>query len=77
MRDKAMFGKLAMMAMASEFMKGEERTEIVAKPNYTDSLTDQEKAKRKGLKPFKYGYDVVYALNQKSADKKARKLGYI
>jgi len=77
MRAKAMFGMLAMMAMASEVMEGEERTEIVAKPNYTDSLTDQEKAQRKGLKPFKYGNDTVYALNQKTADKKARKLGYI
>lgn len=73
-----MLGMLAaMMAMSSEVMSGEEHTEIVTKPNHTDSLTDQEKAQRKGLKPLKYGYDVVYALNQKTANKKARKLGYI
>jgi hypothetical protein len=32
---------------------------------------------RSGLKRFDYGENHVYALNQKNADRKARKLGYI
>ncbi|MGQ1934954.1 hypothetical protein [Ornithobacterium rhinotracheale] len=31
----------------------------------------------KGLKPFQYGYTTIYALNQKNADKKAKKLGFL
>ena len=31
----------------------------------------------KGLKEFFYGEKVIYALNQKNADRKARKKGYL
>lgn len=41
------------------------------------SMTDEEKAKANGLKKFDYGNNHVFALNKKSADKKAKKLGYI
>lgn len=33
--------------------------------------------KKNGLKEFVYGENSVWALNQKNADKKAKKLGYI
>lgn len=36
-------------------------------------LTEDEIAERKGLKKFFYGENYVWALNQKNADRKARK----
>ena len=41
------------------------------------SMTDEEKAKANGLKKFTYGNIHLFALNKKSADKKAKKLGLI
>lgn len=41
------------------------------------SMTDEEKAKANGLKKFTYGSNHVFALNKRSADKKAKKLGYL
>lgn len=37
----------------------------------------QKKPLHKGLKEFIYGADIVYAINQKNADKKAHKRGLI
>ena len=53
--------------------------------NYTQRKTQEEILKTeppkeiipKGLKEFFYGQEVIYALNQKNADKKARKQGLI
>lgn len=39
-------------------------------------LTDDEIAERKGLNKFFYGNNYVWAINQKNADRKAKKLGY-
>ena len=41
------------------------------------TLTEEQKHIKNGLKKFQYPKGVVYALNQKNADKKAQKLNYI
>lgn len=41
------------------------------------SLTEHEKHIKNGLKRFEYPNGEVYALNQKNADKKAKKLNLI
>lgn len=38
---------------------------------------EAERNKANGLKEFFYGKNSLWALNQKSADKKAKKLGYL
>lgn len=38
---------------------------------------DTARMRSKGLSLFKYGENKLWALNQKSADKKAKKLGWI
>ena len=40
------------------------------------NLSEEQKAIKNGLKRFKYPNGCVYALNQKNADRKAKKLGY-
>jgi hypothetical protein len=83
---KSKLGMLAMMAaMASMGETGySERSEY-------RQLTDGEKAelkaiaekkrlerlKQKGVNEYFYGQNVIYARNQKNADKKARKKGYL
>lgn len=39
--------------------------------------TDAERNRMKGLKEFHYGENNIWAINQKNADKKAKKLGYL
>lgn len=51
-----------------------DRRESMDKTNYK---SDKDRATQKGLKEFDYTGRKVYAINQKNADKKARKLGYI
>ena len=40
-------------------------------------LSEEQKAIKKGLKKFEYPKGVVYALNQKNAEKKAKKQNLI
>ena len=40
------------------------------------SLSEEQKHIKNGLKLFEYQNGHVYALNQKNADRKAKKLGY-
>ena len=40
-------------------------------------LSEEELNKSKGLKQFSYGENSVWAINQKNADKKAKKLNYL
>ena len=40
------------------------------------NLSEEQKHIRNGLKLFEYQNGHVYALNQKNADRKAKKLGY-
>jgi ABC-type Fe3+ transport system substrate-binding protein len=84
---KMAFMCLAYGMMASNSFGSEPKPE----PKTWDDLTDQEKqqlikawngkqeqrAINKGLKKFVYGQVHIFALNQKNADKKAKKLGLI
>ena len=40
-------------------------------------LTEDQKKEKSGLKKFVFGENIIWAINQKNADKKARKLGLI
>ena len=40
-------------------------------------LTEEQKKEKSGLKKFVFGEHIIWAINQKNADKKARKLGLI
>lgn len=81
---KSYFG-LAMMAAA---MSGFGDGAMGRREYYEPTETEEEKAERiksatikrylnSGLKEFKYKDVSVFALNQKSADRKAKKLGLI
>jgi hypothetical protein len=74
----SMFASLAMMG--TEMPNGQK--------NYGEKETDEEKKQRlakaeiernkaNGLKEFFYGENSLWALNQKSADKKARKKNWL
>ena len=82
-KSNAMLGIMGMaLAMSGESMHYDE----IKKPE--SMLTDEEKARRKflakdsqmikkGCKRFYYGEKFLYALNQKNADRKAKKKGWI
>lgn len=74
----------AMMAMA---MALNERNHTISREE-PDLLTQKEKdekekankeklARAKGLTEFRYGQNIIWALNKKSADKKAKKRGWL
>lgn len=83
MKKQNMLGMLAMMAaMASMEANG-----CSEKSNYRE-LTDEElkaiaekkrleRLKKQGVSEYFYGENVIYARNQKNADRKARKKGYL
>lgn len=45
--------------------------------NNTTKHSKDELNEHAGLKRFEYGSNYVYAINQRNADKKAKKLGYV
>lgn len=45
--------------------------------NISGKLTEEQKKEKSGLKKFVFGEHIIWAINQKNADKKARKLGLI
>jgi len=81
-KTKALMTIFAAMAMSGDdsFLRNED---------YKKNLTDEEKAelksiakrkrnKKRGLTEFNYGKNkTIWALNQKNADRKARKKGYL
>tara|TARA_R100000951_G_scaffold54402_1_gene45771 strand:- start:227 stop:451 length:225 start_codon:yes stop_codon:yes gene_type:complete len=72
MKKQNMLGMLAMMAAMSnpeDYGTFEQEKQIKKKP--------KKKIIHKGLKEFFYGEKVIYALNKKNADRKARKKGYL
>ena len=69
MKEQSRLGMLMMMAALSNPEGIFEENTKVKKPI--------EKIIPKGLKEFFYGVNSVFALNQKNADKKARKKGYL
>lgn len=77
---KSMLGMYALAAMAMSGDLGGNNRERYIEPKETDEEKKQrlakaeiERNKSNGLKEFFYGENSVWALNQKSADKKARK----
>lgn len=79
----------SILAMSAMFAAMSESSYSGSRGTRTESGLSKEQLERKrkeaeaasnrakGLKPFKYGDDIVWALNQKNADKKATKLGLI
>jgi len=81
---KSKLGMVSMLsAMAMIGLEGSNRIQ-----NFYPMETDEEKKQRRynaeikrkkanGLKEFFYGENSLYALNQKNADKKARKMNWL
>ena len=69
----------ALTAMAAMMATSEKRkyVDTGVKSAGSTRLSDDEFNALRGLKKFKYGDNVIYALNQKSADKKACKKGWL
>ena len=75
------------MMMSAGYMAGIERPSRREAPEKSEKSVREEKKRREekevenaiknGLKAFVYGNTTIYALNQKTADKKAKKLGLI
>jgi len=79
---KAMIGMAAMMAAMA--YGGTSGTTPAYEPKETDeerkarfAKAEAESNKEKGLKEFFYNGKSLWALNQKSADKKAKKQGWV
>jgi len=70
MKKQNLVGMLAMMAMMSD-------TDAYGISEEIKENTPKNKVIPKGMKEFFYGDNSLYALNQKNADKKARKKGYL
>lgn len=69
---RGLIAAMAMMAVAYSELETK-RTKPI-----TDSLPKEKIIIRgKGVKEFWYGENVIYAINQKNADRKAKKLGYL
>lgn len=76
---KSMLGVYALAAMAMSGDLGGNNRERYIEPKETDEEKKQrlakaeiEMAKANGLKEFFYGENILYAINQKNADRKAR-----
>lgn len=80
-----MKNKLGMISMLAAFaMSGTDGMGEYREPKETDeerkarlAKAERERYKAQGLKEFFYGENSLWALNQKSADKKARKRGWL
>ena len=70
----------AMFAMASELEVNHENPSPEISPEIREDLHRKwvgEAQKRKGLTLFSFGENSLWALNQKNADRKARKKGWV
>ena len=47
------------------------------KRKFIDKRHEQNRIEKYDLKEFKYGEEIIYARNQKNADRKAKNKGYI
>lgn len=72
MKKSNMLGMLSLMYAATASPHLENTSEFRPKKN-----KKLKKIIPKGLKEFFYGENSLYALNQKNADRKARKKGYL
>jgi hypothetical protein len=82
MKKQNMVGMLAMMAAMSVEKDIYSSTRNFTEDDYLKMQTIKQPKKPKkiipkGMKEFFYGTEKIYALNQKNADRKARKKGYI
>lgn len=66
-----------MLASCENFSYRDSNNPINIEFRGVSSLTQEEKHIKNGLKRFEYRNGIVYALNQKNANKKAKKLNYI
>ena len=66
---------LAMMTMLA--MANDRFRQDIVEEEKQHKNTPKKKIIPKGLKEFFYGQNSLYALNQKNADRKARKKGYL
>ena len=70
----------AMFAMASELEVNHENPSPEISPEIREELHQkwvEKTQKKKGLTLFYYGENSLWALNQKNADRKARKKGWV
>ena len=65
-----------MLAGLSNFNYRDPNKSISVEFKGVTSLSEEQKHIKNGLKLFEYQNGHVYALNQKNADRKAKKLGY-
>ena len=76
----SLMSKLKMIAAVASAMFPTDAELAKSSPRYikkSDEEHNRINAIKKGLKVFYYGETSVYALNQRNADKKARKLNLI
>ncbi len=81
---KSMFGMYALAAMAMSGNLGGNKRERCIVPKETEEerkarlvKAENERYKAQGLTEFFYGENSLWALNQKSADRKARKRNWL
>jgi hypothetical protein len=79
---KSIIGMYALAAMAMSGDLGNKRERYIPKETEEERKARLAKAERKryksqGLTEFFYGENSLWALNQKSADRKARNKGYL
>lgn len=72
---RTMMGLMAMAAAFDGFGHGHTRAVKQSEPKPPKPI--EEVNKKMGLSEFEYGENKLWALNQKNADKKAKKLGWI
>lgn len=65
-----MKNKLALFALSASVLMGEFENKRVERK-------ELEIKKKQGLKEFYYGDKIIYAMNKKNADRKAKNKGYI
>lgn len=68
----SIFAAMSGVSFANEMGFGRQNHTVKTQPKKPKQIIIH-----KGHKAFNYGEKTLYALNQKNADKKAKKLGYI
>ena len=80
-RIKSLLALYGAMALSSEFdLHNPEYKLTEEKKEQLKAIAEQKKIERlknKGLKEYFYGENVIYAINKKNADRKAKRKGYL
>lgn len=85
MKSKKLGLLTAMMGMASmqdtmysnPTLSNKDIKELAEQRRRKQEAFESERRKKRGLKEYFYGENVIYARNQKNADRKARNKGYL